>query len=131
MAHDPGTTVVDTPVETVAFERRGVCKDLAHLFIALCRRQGVPARYVSGWLHDPARKVPGESHAWVEVQVPGAGWCEIDPTHPEPITGRWVRVAMGRDCADVTPVRGTHQGAATESMTVSVKTEEEHPIPAA
>jgi transglutaminase-like putative cysteine protease len=101
-----------------------VCQDLAHLLISLCRREGVPARYVSGWLHDPARGVPGESHAWVEVLVPGFGWHEVDPTHPEPITGRWVRVAVGRDYADVTPLRGTYQGAATASMTVTVQTEE-------
>ena len=124
VAYVPGATLVDTPVEVVASDRRGVCQDLAHLMIALCRRDGIPARYVSGWLHDPARGAPGESHAWVEVLVPGAGWYEVDPTHPEPITGRWVRVATGRDYADVTPLRGTYQGAPTEKMTVTVETEE-------
>jgi transglutaminase-like putative cysteine protease len=132
VAYVPGSTLVDTPVEVVASDRRGVCQDLAHLMIAICRRDGVPARYVSGWLHDPARGVPGESHAWVEVLVPGAGWFEVDPTHPEPITGRWVRVATGRDYADVTPLRGTYQGAPTEKMSVTVMTEPAlgDPIPA-
>ena len=125
IAYTPGATLVDTPVEVVAAERRGVCQDLAHLLIALVRRAGVPARYVSGWLHDPSRGIPGESHAWVEVLVPGFGWHEVDPTHPEAITGRWIRVAVGRDYADVTPLRGTYQGAATESMTVTVETEEQ------
>lgn len=125
VTYTPGATMVDTPVEVVAAERRGVCQDLAHLSIALFRRAGVPARYVSGWLHDPARGAPGESHAWVEVLIPGIGWHEIDPTHPEPITGRWVRVAVGRDYADVTPLRGTYQGDPTETMTVTVETEEE------
>lgn len=125
VTYTPGATLVDTPVEVVASERHGVCQDLAHLSIALFRRQGVPARYVSGWLHDPARGAPGESHAWVEVLIPGAGWFEVDPTHPEPITGRWVRVAVGRDYADVTPLRGTYQGDPTESMVVTVETEEE------
>jgi transglutaminase-like putative cysteine protease len=125
VAYTPGATLVDTPVEVVASERRGVCQDLAHLAIALFRRQGVPARYVSGWLHDPARGAPGESHAWVEAFVPGAGWREVDPTHPEPITARWVRVATGRDYADVPPLRGTYQGDATERMAVTVETEED------
>lgn len=123
--YTPGATMVDTPVEVVAAERHGVCQDLAHLAIALFRRQGVPARYVSGWLHDPARGVPGESHAWVEVLIPGAGWYEVDPTHPEPITARWVRVATGRDYADVPPLRGTYLGDPTESMVVTVDTEED------
>ncbi len=125
IAYTPGATMVDTPVEVVASERHGVCQDMAHLTIALFRRVGVPARYVSGWLHDPARGAPGESHAWVEAMVPGTGWHELDPTHPEPITGRWVRVATGRDYADVTPLRGTYQGDPTERMKVTVETEEE------
>lgn len=125
ITYTPGATLVDTPVEVVASERHGVCQDLAHLSIALFRRQGVPARYVSGWLHDPARGAPGESHAWVEVMIPGFGWHEVDPTHPEPITGRWVRVAVGRDYSDVTPLRGTYQGDATDAMVVTVETEEE------
>lgn len=125
IAYTKGATLVDTPVEVVAAERRGVCQDMAHLTISLFRRVGIPARYVSGWLHDPARGVPGESHAWVEAHVPGAGWHEVDPTHPEPITGRWVRVATGRDYADVTPLRGTYQGDPTASMVVTVDTEED------
>lgn len=125
VAYTTGATIVGTPVEVVAAERRGVCQDLAHLTIALFRRAGIPARYVSGWLHDPARGAPGESHAWVEALVPGAGWLEVDPTHPEPVTARWVRVATGRDYADVTPLRGVYMGAPTEAMVVTVQTEEE------
>lgn len=117
------------PIETVAFARRGVCQDRAHLLIALCRGAGAPARHVSGWRHDPARGVPDESQGWVEVQVPAAGGFEIDPTHPEPITGRWMWVAIGRDYADVTPVRGTHQGAVTTSTTVSIQIGQEAPAP--
>lgn len=124
VSYTPGATMVDTPVEVVAAERHGVCQDLAHLAIALFRREGVPARYVSGWLHDPARGVPGESHAWVEVSIPGVGWYEVDPTHPEPITARWVRVATGRDYSDVPPLRGTYLGDPTASMVVTVDTEE-------
>ena len=73
IAYEPGTTVVDTPIEEVVRERRGVCQDMAHLMIALCRAAGVGARYVSGWLHLPAHEGPAESDAWVEAAVPGAG----------------------------------------------------------
>jgi transglutaminase-like putative cysteine protease len=124
VAYTPGATGVDTPVETVARERRGVCQDMAHLTIALCRRRGVAARYVSGWLYTPEPDRPGESHAWIEACVPGVGWVEVDPTHPGPMDDRYIRLAAGRDYADVAPIRGTYVGAATEAMTVAVEFEE-------
>jgi transglutaminase-like putative cysteine protease len=121
VAYERGATAVDTPVEDVARHRRGVCQDLAHLMIALCRQRGVPARYVSGWLYGPATDGPAESHAWVEAHVPGAGWIEVDPTHPGRLDGHHVRVATGRDYADVPPLRGSYTGAPTSGMTVTVE----------
>ncbi|MBJ7456567.1 MAG: transglutaminase family protein, partial [Thermoleophilia bacterium] len=82
IVYTPGVTDVDTPVEEVVRVGRGVCQDMAHLMIAIARRRGVAARYVSGWLHLPGLDVPGESHAWVELAIPGLGWVEFDPTHP-------------------------------------------------
>ena len=128
VSYEKGVTTADTPVETVAALRRGVCQDLAHLTIALCRRQGVAARYVSGWLYEPARSEPSESHAWIEAHVPGGGWVEVDPTHPEPVDSRYVRIGVGRDYADVAPVRGTYVGDATVGMTVTVDIEELAPV---
>jgi transglutaminase-like putative cysteine protease len=119
--YERGATEVDTPVEAVARLRRGVCQDLAHLAIALCRIQGMAARYVSGWLFEPEHRGPGESHAWVEAHVPGTGWVEIDPTHPDPALDRYVRLAMGRDYSDVPPVRGNYLGAPAVSMEVTVE----------
>ena len=98
---------------------RGVCQDMAHLMIAVARRRGVAARYVSGWLNLPGRDDPGESHAWVELAVPGVGWVEFDPTHPDPDQEHYVRLAVGRDYADVPPLRGSYLGPITESMTVT------------
>ncbi len=100
---------------------RGVCQDMAHLMIAVARRRGVAARYVSGWLYLPGHEGPGESHAWVEFAVPGLGWVEFDPTHPSPDTEHYVRLAVGRDYADVPPLRGSYIGPATERMDVSVE----------
>jgi transglutaminase-like putative cysteine protease len=124
VTYTPGATGVDTPVESVARERRGVCQDMAHLTIALCRRRGVAARYVSGWLYNPGRDEPGQSHAWIEAHVPSVGWVEADPTHAGPMDDRYIRLAVGRDYADVAPIRGTYVGAPTEAMDVAVHFEE-------
>ena len=103
---------------------RGVCQDMAHLMIAICRRHGVASRYVSGWLYQPGSEGPGESHAWVEAAIPGLGWVELDPTHPAPRHERYVRLATGRDYTDVPPLRGSYLGPATEEMTVTVEIKE-------
>lgn len=124
VTYTPGATMVDTPIEDVVRDRRGVCQDMAHLMIALCRSAGVAARYVSGWLHLPGHEGPAESHAWMEAAIPGAGWREFDPTHPRPAFENHVRVAVGRDYADVAPLRGSYSGAPTEAMRVSVEMDE-------
>ncbi|MEQ8834590.1 MAG: transglutaminase family protein [Miltoncostaeaceae bacterium] len=124
VTYTPGATMVDTPIEEVVRDRRGVCQDMAHLMIALCRDAGVAARYVSGWLHVPGLEGPAESHAWIEAAIPGAGWREFDPTHPAPAWEHYVRVALGRDYADVAPLRGSYSGAPTEAMRVVVEMSE-------
>jgi transglutaminase-like putative cysteine protease len=124
ISYTPGATRVDTPIEEVVRVGRGVCQDMAHLMIACARRRGVAARYVSGWLHLPGLEGPGESHAWVELAVPGAGWVEFDPTHPEPASEHYVRLAVGRDYADVPPLRGSYIGPPTDDMSVVVEVRE-------
>jgi transglutaminase-like putative cysteine protease len=121
IAYTTGVTRVDTPIEEVVASGAGVCQDMAHLMIALCRKRGMAARYVSGWLHLAGVERPGESHAWVEAAVPGIGWIELDPTHPEPAHEDYVRLAVGRDYADVPPLRGSYVGPATEAMSVAVE----------
>lgn len=120
----PGSTDVDTTVQHVLKVRSGVCQDMAHLFLALCRRRGVPARYVSGWLYEPGRDRPSESHAWCDAWIPGVGWMEFDPTHPDPSLDRYVRIGVGRDYTDVPPIRGSYMGARTEAMIVAVEMQE-------
>jgi transglutaminase-like putative cysteine protease len=124
IAYTPGATTVDSPVEEVVRVGRGVCQDMAHLMIACARRRGVAARYISGWLHLPGLEGPGESHAWAELNVPGLGWVEFDPTHPEPASEHYVRLAVGRDYADVPPLKGSYLGPPTEGMTVTVEVRE-------
>ena len=124
IAYTTGATRVDTAVEEVVRAGAGVCQDMAHLMIALCRRRGMAARYVSGWLHLPGIEGPGESHAWIEAAVPGLGWVGLDPTHPDPSHEHYVRLAVGRDYADVPPLRGSYIGPPTEAMTVAVQVKE-------
>jgi transglutaminase-like putative cysteine protease len=123
IAYSPGFTSVDTPIERVIEIRRGVCQDLAQVFIALARHRGIATRYVSGWLYRPGANTPGESHAWAEALLPGIGWVAFDPTHPDPNLSHFVRIGVGRDYADVPPVKGSYVGPAAEQMTVAVSVE--------
>ncbi len=119
------STQVDTPLAEVWAQRRGVCQDFAHLMAGAMRGLGLPVRYVSGYLltHAPAggqdagRAMQGAdaSHAWVQVWCPGTpgvpgDWLDLDPTNDlVPACGH-VRVAVGRDFGDVTPLRGVIRG---------------------
>ena len=119
--YDPDATDVQTRADEVLVIGRGVCQDFAHLMLATCRSVGIPARYVSGYLYDP--KLHGDnaaSHAWVDVWEDSAGWTALDPTHDREQTEAYVRVAVGRDYADVPPTRGVFKGAAHETLSVRV-----------
>jgi transglutaminase-like putative cysteine protease len=123
--YDRTVTTVYSAVDEVLALRAGVCQDFAHLFIAAARAMGVPARYVSGYIHDPS--VTGHavaSHAWAEAFVPGRGWIGFDATHPVRTTEHHVRLAVGRDYTDAAPTRGVYVGSATGTMAIRVKTKE-------
>jgi transglutaminase-like putative cysteine protease len=122
-AYEPGATDVTTKADEALRLGRGVCQDFAHVMIAACRSVGLPARYVSGYLNSPGATDTGNaaSHAWVDVYVPGEGWMSLDPTHDSAQNANYVRVAIGRDYADVPPTRGVYKGNATERMEVSVR----------
>lgn len=122
--YDRTVTNVYSAVDDVLALRAGVCQDFAHLFIAAARAMGVPARYVSGYIHTPEEKVVAASHAWAEAWVPGRGWIGFDATHPVRTTPNHVRLAVGRDYTDAAPTRGVYVGSATGSMAISVKTRE-------
>ena len=96
----------------------GVCQDFAHLFIAAARLRGLPARYVSGYIHQPGEIA---THAWVQVWAgPEAGWANIDPTHDRWVGCEHVVTAVGRDFLDVPPNRGVWKGDADEAIAVTV-----------
>ena len=122
--YDRTVTNVYSAVDDVLSLRAGVCQDFAHLFIAVARTMGVPARYVSGYIHTPGEKVVAASHAWAEAWIPGRGWVGFDATHPVRTTPHHVRLAVGRDYTDAAPTRGVYVGSATGTMSISVKTHE-------
>mgnify|MGYP001199447512 CR=1 FL=1 len=115
------TTVHTTAAETLA-AGRGVCQDHAHLFIAVCRQLGVPARYVSGYLgRGEGTHQTTASHAWAEALVPDLGWVSFDCANGISATESYVRVAIGLDYADAGPVRGVRTGGGVEELDVTVK----------
>jgi len=123
--YDRSATNVYSAVDEVLELKAGVCQDFAHLFVAVARSMGVPARYVSGYIHLPGdRGQTTASHAWGEAWVPGRGWLGYDATRPVRTTDHHVRLAVGRDYTDAAPTRGVYVGSATGSMQVRVRTRE-------
>lgn len=123
--YDRAVTNVYTVVDDVLALRAGVCQDFAHLFIAVARAMGVPARYVSGYIHFAGeRGVTTASHAWAEAWVTGKGWIGYDATRPIRTSQNHVRLAVGRDYSDAAPTRGVYVGSASGTMEVRVRTRE-------
>ena len=118
LAYESHSTTVHTHMRDVLAERRGVCQDFAHVLLGLCRTLKIPALYVSGYL---ATEKASATHAWTEVCIPGAGWQGLDPTHNCQPGETYVKIAVGRDYADVPPVSGTYKGTTERTMTVEVK----------
>lgn len=138
--YESQSTHVNTPALEALAQRKGVCQDFAHIMIACLRAMGIPARYVSGYLLTEAApgtvKLRGSdaSHAWVSVYIPdlpaGERWCDLDPTNNR---AGWhspgedyVTLALGRDFADVSPIRGVIYGGASHTLSVGVTVE---PVP--
>jgi transglutaminase-like putative cysteine protease len=120
----PKSTRVDSPIDEAIQRRRGVCQDFAHIMITLVRRLGIPCRYVSGYLFHQQdvneRSADGASHAWVEALLPKIGWVGFDPTNDVVAGNRHVRVAVGRDYADVPPTRGVFKGTSAVKSELAV-----------
>ena len=121
-----GFSTLVTPLRKIYKERKGVCQDFAHLAIATLRRQGIPARYVSGYLETlpppGGKKLQGAdaSHAWYSVFDAKEGWHDFDPTNNKRPDCRYITTAWGRDYADVTPIKGVVYGGGVHSLKVAV-----------
>ncbi|SDJ01888.1 Transglutaminase-like enzyme, putative cysteine protease [Frankineae bacterium MT45] len=120
----PGSTGVNTSATQSWEAGAGVCQDYAHIVVGALRHIGLPARYVSGYMH-PDRNaglgepVKGESHAWVQWWL--GEWIGHDPTNDSSIGERHVLVGTGRDYTDAPPIKGLVAGSATSELSVSVE----------
>jgi transglutaminase-like putative cysteine protease len=124
LAYVSGSTAVNTTASGAFAAATGVCQDFVHISLALLRRAGIPARYVSGYVHKSqeatlGESVRGESHAWVDVWT--GDWWGFDPTGDVAVGERHVVVAHGRDYRDVTPLKGVYAGAALDRLEVGVE----------
>lgn len=124
LVYTSGATAVSTTAADAFEAGRGVCQDFAHISLSLLRALGIPARYVSGYVHNRpdarlGESVVGESHAWVDAWT--GDWWGYDPTGDVAVGERHVVVATGRDYKDVAPLKGVYAGAALDKLEVSVE----------
>ncbi|MDQ2732419.1 MAG: transglutaminase family protein [Armatimonadota bacterium] len=127
-SYSPKTTRADSPIDEALSSRQGVCQGFSHIMIALARSLGIPSRYVSGYLFSQSEAGDGgdrtsadATHAWVESWLPELGWVGFDPTNNLIVSDRHIRVAIGRDYADVPPTRGVYHGNAKGELSVAVQ----------
>ena len=117
-----GITNIETTVAEILELRSGVCQDFAHVMLEILRSLQVPSRYVSGYICPNKNGMRGEgaTHAWVEAWIPGIGWTGIDPTNNVWVTNHHVKLAVGRNFNDCSPIKGTFKGLARQSLSVFV-----------
>ncbi|MDP4262607.1 MAG: transglutaminase family protein [Bacteroidota bacterium] len=117
-----GITTIETTVAEILEHRSGVCQDFAHVMLEILRSLQIPSRYVSGYICPNKNGMRGEgaTHAWVEAWVPGTGWVGVDPTNNVWVTNHHIKLAVGRDFNDCSPVKGTFKGPARQSLSVFV-----------
>ena len=121
--HEPGT---QSPAETLE-KKAGACRDFAMVFIEAARYLGFGARFVSGYLYDPAldkgddTQAVAATHAWAEVYLPGAGWIEYDPTDVLIAGENLIRVAVTRDPSQAIPISGSYVGSPADFLGMTVE----------
>lgn len=117
-----GITDIETTIDEILVLKKGVCQDFANVLLQFLRTVGIPSRYVSGYVCPNASGLRGEgaTHAWVEFYTPTQGWIGIDPTNNVWTTDKHVKLSVGRDFYDCSPVKGTFKGFAKQTLSVSV-----------
>lgn len=131
-AYQKGITTVETTVDEIWKIKSGVCQDFAHVLLTLLRSSLIPARYVSGYIcpNKTGMRGEGATHAWVEAYIPFYGWLGLDPTNDCLVNETHVRLAVGKNFTDCSPVKGTYRGTShhTLEVAVSVSYEDGHAV---
>jgi transglutaminase-like putative cysteine protease len=136
-----GVTYVGSTIYDLLDAGAGVCQDFAHLALLLLRRNGIAARYVSGYLfapppgQDDADSAEVDTHAWLEALLPDDDgreprWVGVDPTNRCLAGDRYVKIGHGRSYRDVPPVKGVYRGSATATLEASVQMQRTDGAPA-
>ena len=124
IVYQPGITNIETSAAQAFDLKKGVCQDHAHIMLSLCRSFGIPARYVSGYFYDE-NDSDLASHAWIDVclNIDEAIWHSIDITNACFSNERHIRLAVGRDYAHVSPVKGIRSGGGSEELITNLDIE--------
>jgi transglutaminase-like putative cysteine protease len=121
LEYSPESTDVNTPIAEVLRIRKGVCQDYAHVFLAVCRQNKIPARYVSGYLNQGDGFIgSGQLHAWVEALIPGLGWIGFDATNNLVADHHYIKIAHGTDYRDCSPIIGVLETTGAQKSVHSV-----------
>jgi len=117
-----GITTIESTVDEILEHQEGVCQDFAHVLLQILRTLNIPCRYVSGYICPNKNGMRGEgaTHAWVEAWIPQNGWAGIDPTNNVWVTNTHVKLAVGRNFTDCSPVKGSFKGPARQDLFVLV-----------
>lgn len=117
-----GITNIETTIDEILELKKGVCQDFAHILLQLLRTIGIPSRYVSGYIcpNESGLRGEGATHAWVEIYTPTQGWLGLDPTNNIWTMDNHVKLAVGRNFYDCTPIKGTFKGLARQTLSVCV-----------
>jgi transglutaminase-like putative cysteine protease len=121
-AYRKGITTVESTLDEIWELKSGVCQDFAHMLLVMLRQINIPARYVSGYICPNKNGMRGEgaTHAWVEAHIPFYGWLGLDPTNNCIVNETHVRLAVGKNFSDCSPVKGTYRGTSNHTLDVSV-----------
>lgn len=125
--YQKGITTVESTLDEIWKLRSGVCQDFAHMLLYMLRRVGIPSRYVSGYICASKSGLRGEgaTHAWIEAYLPNEGWVGFDPTNNCIVNDFHVRLAVGKNFTDCSPVKGTYRGTAGHTLDVTVSVQYE------
>jgi transglutaminase-like putative cysteine protease len=123
-----GVTSVETTLDEIWKLKAGVCQDFAHILTEMLRMVQIPARYVSGYICTSRNNMRGEgaTHAWAEAYIPDYGWLGIDPTNNCIANETHVRLAVGRNFSDCSPVKGVYKGSSNHRLEVAVSVDDEN-----